>query len=226
MTRTSARLAPGCAPEAVGSPPPCALSGRLPAGAQPRSRDLRRAGELDLRRRRQPHAAAAVNSKPKPKPKPLTRAQKLAKALKACKKKQPTKGRGPDANDARARQAKAAGRKYGPRHAARKSAKKSSKSSGSAGGEARQPKQSGSSSERLGAPPRLAITAATGADTSAKPVSEDAQGQGEDALGRRRPCASASRSGLGGRPLVASVNNLRPASHRHRAGKARSSCRA
>jgi sugar lactone lactonase YvrE len=104
-------LAPGCAPPSSGSPPPCASADACRAAPTPQpgifgapaSSTFSGAGNIA--------PTSAPPSAPKPKAKPPTRAQRLAKALAACRKK-PTRGRAKCMKEARAR--------YGPVHSAKK----------------------------------------------------------------------------------------------------------
>jgi DNA-binding beta-propeller fold protein YncE len=83
-------VAPGCAPPRLGAPPPCISSDACRAApapqpaiyGQPPSQTFNGQGNL-----------TTPPAKPVAKPKALTRAQKLAKALKACKKKRSPRGR-------------------------------------------------------------------------------------------------------------------------------------
>jgi hypothetical protein len=104
-------LAPGCAPALGGAPPPCVSTDacRAAPAAQPDNFGAPASSMFSGAGNLTPPAAAV-------KPKPLTRAQLLAKALKACKKQRSPKGR--------ARCIKRARAKYGPKHPAK--AKKSS----------------------------------------------------------------------------------------------------
>jgi hypothetical protein len=81
--------APGCAAPVVGAPPPCVTSDACRAASTPQpgifgspsSASFSGVGNVT------PPSTAAVKGVQKAATKPLTRAQKLARALKACRKK-------------------------------------------------------------------------------------------------------------------------------------------
>ena len=111
--------APGCAPARVGAPPPCVSSDACRAApapqpaiyGQPASQTFSGQGNL----------AAPPAGKPAAKPKKLTRAQKLRRALRACKRKR--------SHRERARCEKKARSLYGPKRAGKKAKSKARKSS-------------------------------------------------------------------------------------------------
>ncbi len=119
-------VAPGCAPQAIGAPPPCLTNDSCRSAPTPQPGIFGAPASQTFSGAGNPTPQSAQKAKPKP----LTRAQKLKKALAACKKKPKAK---------RAQCERQARKRYGPVKAkgkAKKSKGKSKKASRASRGRA------------------------------------------------------------------------------------------
>jgi hypothetical protein len=113
--------APGCAPQAIGAPPACVTTDSCRTAPTPQPGSFAAPASQTFSGAGNPTPESA----PKATPKPLTRAQKLKKALAACKKKAKAK---------RAQCERQARKRYGPVKKAKSKSKKTSRARGGRAG--------------------------------------------------------------------------------------------
>jgi hypothetical protein len=114
--------APGCAPQAIGAPPACITTDSCRTAPTPQPGIFGAPASQTFSGPGNPTPEGAPKTTPKATPKPLTRAQKLKKALAACKKKPKAK---------RAQCERQARKRYGPvKKKAKAKGKKSKKGHG------------------------------------------------------------------------------------------------
>jgi hypothetical protein len=117
--------APGCAPQAIGAPPACITTDSCRTAPTPQPGIFGAPASQTFSGPGNPAPESAPKAAPKATPKPLTRAQKLKKALAACKKKPKAK---------RAQCERQARKRYGPlKKKAKAKGKKTSRAKGRAG---------------------------------------------------------------------------------------------